>query len=174
MRTLIAIVLALAVQSAECAAEAWELVKPNNLGFSVEFPGKPEYKEEEGDDGGKIRTYAVASPAAAYDLTIWDLPEGSVGAEHVSQVLDNFRERTLDGLHAKLKSETKIEIGGHQARDVTADVMGMVWRGRIVVAGNRLYQIVAIVSKAEEQSATTEKYLLSFKLLGEAGGDASK
>ncbi len=174
MRNLITIVLALAAHSAVCAAEAWELVKPDNLGFSVEFPGKPEYKEEEGDDGGKIRTYAVKSPAAAYDVTIWDLPEEATAPENVSQFLDNFRERNLDGITAKLRAETKIEIGGHPARDVTADVMGMVWRGRIVVAGNRLYQIVAIVSKAEEQSATTEKYLLSFKLLGEAGGDARK
>ncbi len=129
MRTLIAIVLALAFQTAECAAEAWELVKPDNLGFSVELPGKPEFKEEEGDDGGKIRTYAVRSAAAAYDVTIWDLPDGAVGPENVSQFLDNFRERNLDGISAKLRTEAKIEIGGQPARDVTADVMGMVWRG---------------------------------------------
>ena len=44
--------------------------------------------------------------------------------------------------------------------------MGMVRRSRTVIAGNRLYQIVAIVSKDEEQSETTMRYLTSFKLLG--------
>ena len=174
MRTLIAIVLALAVHTAECAAESWELVKPDNLGFSVELPGNPEFKEENGDDGGKIRTYAVRSSAAAYDVTIWDLPEGATTPENVSQFLDNFRDSTLDGISAKLRTEAKIEIGGHPARDVTADVMGMVWRGRMVIAGNRLYQVVAIVSKASEHSETTEKYLSSFKLFGEAAGSAGK
>ena len=37
MRKLIAIVLALAVQTAECAAEDWELVKADNLGFQAEY-----------------------------------------------------------------------------------------------------------------------------------------
>lgn len=174
MRFLIALVLAFAVQTAQCSAETWELVKPDNLGFSVEFPAKPEFKEEQGDDGGKIRTYAVRSAAAAYDVTIWDLPEGAVKPENSSPFLDNFRDGTLDGITAKLRAETKIEIGGQPARDVIADVMGMVWRGRLVIAGNRLYQVVAIVSKAAEQSETTERYLSSFKLLDGVAGDAKK
>lgn len=44
----------------------------------------------------------------------------------------------------------------------------------MVVAGNRLYQIVAIVSKAAEHSETTDKYLSSFKLLGDETGSAGK
>ena len=174
MRKLIALVLALAVQTAGGSAGAWDLVTSDSLGFAVEFPGKPEYNEQSDDLGngrtGMIRTYAVKSPAAAYDVTIWDLPEEATAPENVSQFLDNFRERNLDSISAKLRIETKIEIGGHPARDVTADVMGMVWRGRMVVARNRLYQIVAIISKNAEQSETTEKYLASFKLLGEAAG----
>ena len=174
MRTLIAIALAFAVQTAECAAESWELVKADNLGFSVEFPGKPEFNENSGDDGGKIRTYVMRSPAAAYDVTIWDLPKEAVASENVNQFLDNFRDSNLDGISAKLRTEAKIEIGGQPARDVTADVMGMVWRGRMVIAGNRLYQVIAIVSKDAEQSETTLKYLSSFKLLGDPAGDAKK
>ena len=178
MRNLIAIILALAVQAAECAAETWELVKPDKLGFSVEFPGKPEYSETSDDLGngrkGMIRTYVIKSPAAVFDVTIWDLPEEATAPENVSQFLDNFRERNLDGISAKLRTEAKIEIGGQPARDVIADVMGMVWRGRMVIAGNRLYQVVAIISKDSEHSVTTEKYLSSFKLLGEAAGGAGK
>ncbi len=164
MRKIFAFLVALAALSAECSAQSWELVKPDGLGFQVELPGKAEFKEESGDDGGKIRTYVVASPAAAYDVTVWDMPNASVAPEDVSQSLDNIRDRNLDGLSAKLRSETKIEINGHQARDVTADVMGMVWRGRMVIANNRIYQIIAIVSKAAERSETTEKYFASFKL----------
>lgn len=174
MRTLIAIVLALALHTAQCAAEAWELVKPDNLGFSVEFPGKPEFTETTGDDGGNIRTYAMRSSAAAYDVTIWDIPKEAIAPEDASQFLDNFRDNNLRGISAKLRTETKIEIGGHPARDVTADVMGMVWRGRLVMAGNRLYQIVAIVSKDAAQSEATLKYLSSFQLLGAAAGETKK
>jgi hypothetical protein len=168
MRNFIALLLILAVLTGECAAESWEVVKPAGLGFEVELPGKPEYDEQSDDLGGgekgMIRTYVVKSSSAAYDVTIFDLPKAGVAPEDVSQVLDNVRDRTLDGVTATLRTETKVDIGGHPARDVTADVMGMVWRGRIVIAGNRLYQVVAIISKAAETSATTERYFASFKL----------
>lgn len=171
MRYLMAILVAFSLQSAICAAGDWELVKPDGLGFEVEFPGKSEFTEQQGDDGGKIRTYAVKSSAAAYDLTVWDLPEGEVGPDDVARVLDNVRDGTLKSISAKLRDEAKIEISGQPARNVTADVMGMVWRGRIVIAGNRLYQLVAIISKSAETSPETERYMNSFKL---HGGTAKK
>ncbi len=172
MRNLIALLLAFAVLTSECAAESWEVVKSDQLGFEVELPGKPEYTEQSDDLGGgekgMIRSYVVKSAAAAYDVTIFDLPKAGVAADDLSQVLDNVRDRTLGGITATLRTETKIQMGEHPARDIVADVMGMVWRGRIVITGNRLYQVVAIISKAAETSATTERYLASFKLAGSA------
>ncbi len=170
MRKILAVMVALVGLTGDGAAQSWQLVKPDGLGFEAELPGKPEYSETTDDLGdgetGMIRTYVVKSPVAAYDVTVWDLPKAGVAPEDVGRVLDNMRDRTLSGLTAKLRTETKIEISGREARDVTADVMGMVWRGRAVIAGNRLYQIVAIISKDAERSAETERYFASFKLDG--------
>ncbi len=178
MRILIALFLAVVLPVAQCAAETWETVKPDGLGFSVEIPGKPEYTEMNDDFGdgksGLIRTYVVKSPAAAFDVTIFDLPEGAVGPDDIERVLDNMRDQSIQGVRGQFRAETKIDIGGHKARDVTADTMGMVWRSRLVIARNKIYQIVAIVSKAAETSETTEKYLASFKLLDGADGDPKK
>ncbi len=174
MRIVIALLLSIALYGAPCAAQTWELVKPDGLGFQVEFPGKPEFNEQSGDDGGKIRTYALRSPAAVYDVTIWDLTEGAVGPGDFERVLDNMRDRSVDGVRGKLRAEAKIDIGGHPARDVIADTMGMVWRGRTAIANNRIYQIVAIVAKGTETSEANEKYFLSFKLLGNASGEPKK
>jgi hypothetical protein len=178
MRILITLFLAVVLPAAQCAAQTWETVKPEGLGFSVEIPGKPEYTEMSDDLGdgttGLIRTYVVKSPAAAYDVTIFDLPKEGVGPDDVDRVLDNMRDRTIEGVRGKFRTETKIDISGHKARDVTADTMGMVWRSRLVIARNKFYQIVAIVSKAEEHSETTEKYLASFKLIGGADDGAKK
>ena len=169
MRFIVAIFLSLALPAAHCAAQTWETVKPDGLGVSVEFPGKPEYTEMKDDLGdgtsGLIRTYVVKSSAAAYDVTIYDLPKEGVGPDDIDRVLDNMRDRTIAGVSGELRAETKIEMGGHKARELTADVMGIVWRSKIVIANNKLYQIVAIVSKAAERSETTEKYMGSFNLL---------
>ncbi|MEQ1578822.1 MAG: hypothetical protein ABL894_14390 [Hyphomicrobium sp.] len=178
MRILIALFLAIALPIETSAAETWETVKPDGLGFSVEIPGKPEYTEMTDDFGdgksGLIRTYVVKSPAAAYDVTIFDLPEGAVGPDDVERVLDNMRDQSIQNVRGQLRAETKIDIGGHQARDVTAETMGMVWRSRLVIAKGKIYQVVAIVSKAAEQSETTIKYLASFKLLDDTDGGQKK
>ena len=184
MRILIALFLAVALQAAHCtaetwgAAQTWETVKPEGLGFAVEIPGKPEYTEMSDDLGdgttGMIRTYVVKSPAAAYDVTIFDLPKAGVAPDDVDRVLDNMRDRTIEGVRGTFRSETKIDIGGHKARDVTADTMGMVWRSKIAIANNKIYQIVAIVSKNDEQSETTMRYLTSFRLLDAAEDTAKK
>ena len=55
MRKLIALVLALTLHAAQCAAQSWESVASAGLGFAAEFPGKPEFTESKGDDGGMIR-----------------------------------------------------------------------------------------------------------------------
>jgi hypothetical protein len=174
MRILIAVLWSLALSAAAHAGETWDLVKPDGLGFQVEFPGKPEFTEQSGDDGGKITTYALRSTTAVYDVTIWDLEAGAVGAEDVSRVLDNMRDRSVAGVRGTLRTETKIDISGRPARDVVADTMGMVWRGRTVIANDRIYQIVAIVKKDTETSDPTEKYMTSFKLLERAVGETKK
>lgn len=170
MRILIAIALALAVHTAECTAETWELIKPDGLGFEAEFPGKPELKESTGDDGGKIWTYVLMHQGAAYDVTVYELQEGSVGPGDIERVLDNMRDHSVQSISGTPRTEAKIEIGGHPARDLTADVMGMVWRSRLTIAHNKIYQSVAIISKTAEKSPETERYLSSFKVLGKAAG----
>ncbi|MFN0218153.1 MAG: hypothetical protein ACKVP4_04965 [Hyphomicrobium sp.] len=166
MRKLIAVLSALTLYTGECAAQSWERVKPDGLGFEAEFPGKPELKESTGDDGGKIRTYVLLSQGSAYDVTVYDLQDGAVGPGDIDRVLDNMRDFSVHAVSATPRTEARIEISGQKARDLTADVMGMVWRSRLTIANNKIYQIVAIVSKAIEKSAETEKYIASFKLTG--------
>jgi hypothetical protein len=174
MRIFMAWLLALTISIAPCAAQTWERIKPDGLGFEVEFPVKPELKESTGDDGGAIRTYAVMFEGAAYDFTIWDFKEGAVLPSEIDRVLDNMRDNSVKSISGTPRTETKIEIGGHKARDLTADVMGMVWRSRLTIANNKIYQIVAIVSKANEASPTTLRYLSSFNIVSSAAGDAKK
>ena len=174
MRTIIAAVLAFTLHTAVGLAQSPVHVEPEGLGVAADFPGTPEYTETTGDDGGTIRTYAVKSPAAAYDLTIWDLPEGAVGPGDIDRLLDNMRDQSIAGIRATLKNETKMDIGGNKARDLTADVMGMVWRSRVAIVNNKIYQIVAIIATKEEQSPSTVDYLNSFKLTDAAGAAAKK
>jgi hypothetical protein len=174
MRILLAFALAFLLQTTHSQAQTWEVLKPDGVGFSAEFPGKPEYNETKGDDGATIRTYVLRGPAGMYDMTVWDLADGAVGPDDIDRVLDNIRDFSVAGINAQPRTEAKIEIDGNKARDLTADVMGMVWRARLTIARNKIYQIVAIVSKTEERSEATMRYLSSLRLIDAADSGAKK
>jgi hypothetical protein len=152
MRNLIAIALALGLQTAAYAEEAWQVVKPEGLGFSVEFPAKPTIKEEDVDLGdgksAKVDTFQILAANAIFDVTIAAYPKGtiqSIGEEHV---LDNARDGAVANAPGPLLSETKLEFAGRPAREIAVDMtMGMVSRSRLFVIGDRLFIVGAIASK---------------------------
>jgi hypothetical protein len=171
MQRLIAVLLALTMQAATCAAEdAWQVLKPDGRGFEIAFPQKPEVKESAEDIGdgqiAKTWTYSILSLSehTIYDVTIAEYPVGAINPNELAQHLDNARDGGLRSSGGTLKSETTIEIGGLPARELLVDLMGMVARSRIVIAGNRLFIVGAITSKGAEQSPASEKYFASFKL----------
>lgn len=170
---LIALLLSLSVWPA-AAEEAWQVLKPDGRGFEIAFPQKPEVKEGDEDIGdgqvAKTWTYSILSLSenTIYDVTIAEYPVGAINPNELAQHLDNARDGGLRSSGGTLKSETKIAIAGLPARELLVDLMGMVARSRIVIAGNRLFIVGAITSKGAEQSPASEKYFASFKLSGSA------
>lgn len=175
MRILPALILALALQTAECAAESPQLVKPDGLGFSVEFPEKPEAKEEEADLGdgkiAKVHTFQKRTSNAIYDVTIAEYPKGMVQSIGEEQVLDNARDGAVNNAPGPLLSETKMEFAGHATRELAIDMtMNLVARSRIFIDGDRLFNVGAIANKNTIKAEHIEKYFASFKMLGGLGG----
>ena len=169
MRIFTAVFVALMFQAAQCAAEPWQTVKPDGLGFSVEFPEKPNIEEEDVDIGegksAKMRTFQIRTSDTIYDVTIAQYPQGTMQSIGEQQVLDNARNGAVNNAPGPLLSETKMEFAGHAARELLVDMtMGLTSRSRVFVLEDRLFNVGAITRKDNQQSANIEKFFGSFKL----------
>ena len=130
MRKFTAIFFALMLQTSLCAAEGWESLKPDGLGFSVEFPEKPNIEEEDVDIGdgksAKMQTFQIRTSNTIYDVTVAQYPKGTIQAIGEQQALDNARDGAVNNALGPLLSETKIEFAGRSARELLIDMtMGL-------------------------------------------------
>lgn len=152
------------------AEDAWQLVNPDGLGFSVEMPRLPNAKEESVDIGNgksaKMRTLQILSESVVYDITVADYPKGAIqAAGDEAQVLDNARDGILQNAMGPLKSGTKIEFVGRTTRELLVDMTtGFTSRSRIFIVGDRLFNVGAITEDGNVRSALVERYFASFKL----------
>ena len=86
-----------------------------------------------------------------------DLPE---------QLLDDSREAALENLGGKLVSEKPIKLVRHNGREILIEVakQDRLFRVRVYLVGNRLYQTVLFGPPKAVRSTEAQKYLDSFKL----------
>ena len=176
MRSL-ALLLAMPLTLSPTAAETWQAVKTEGLGFKIEMPGDPKVEEQDVDLGdgksAKMRTIQILSPQAIYDVTIADYPAGMAQSIGTDTVLDNARDGALANAPGPLKSESKVVFAGPTARELLVDMtMGMTLRSYIFLVQDRLYNIGAITKDGGERSADIEKYFRSFTIDG--AGSAAK
>ncbi len=152
------------------AEEAWQLLKPDGLGFSIEMPEAPNAQEEDIDLGdgtsAKMRTFQIISQNVIYDITVADYPSGAIqAAGGDAQALDNARDGILRQAMGQLKSDTKIVFADRPTRELLIDMtMDMTARSRIFIVGDRLFNVGVITRNGNERSASVERYFASFKL----------
>lgn len=171
MRMFIALLLLTFVHAA-AAKEVWHLLKPDGLGFSIEFPSEPRAEEQDVDISNgksvKMRTFQLltAATSSLFDVTLADYPAGSVASIGEDQALNNARDGALGKSEFKLNSETKIDYAGRPARELIVTMgMGLTLRSHIFIVGDRLYNVGHIAAAGNERSETAEKFFASFKLI---------
>lgn len=176
MRRPIAIVLALTLYAAAANADSWQTVSLDTHGSTIDLPDKPNIKDEDVDLGdgqvAKMRTYAVMAKGAAYDVTVSQYPDDYIDQNALEQSLENTRNQLVGNSVGTFKSEAKISIDGHPARDVQLDAMGMDMRCQIVFVGDRQFLVTAITPKSLDP-AVLEKFLASFKPAREKNADSN-
>jgi hypothetical protein len=91
------------------------------------------------------------------------LKEG--GEDLVKKIFDGTRDELLKSFGGKLLSEKKLTLGKHPGRELQVEVKALgVYRVRVYLVGERMYQIIVMGPKALTDSKETEKLLESFKL----------
>lgn len=142
--------------------------------FTVLMPGEPERNSEtQKTYMGEINLEMfVAQPpkqAVAYMVVYNDFPYSYGQMTNPQTILDNARDIALKTTKSKLISQRNIlSSNGHPGKEITyINTSGKITRSRMYVAEGRLYQVMAITSKKQQQSLarTITGYLNSFHVV---------
>lgn len=158
----------------ERAAASWRAFAPEGAGFTVLMPGVPERRHEVArGERRSVETdvYTLELPAGGfYSIVISRLPKRAEPGRETDQALDSAVERAVASASARLVSKQTVFLGGQPGRQVEAEAPesavagGATLKGRMFVSGERLYEVIAVVPRAEAGSPATARFLDSFEL----------
>ena len=137
--------------------------------FEILMPGEVKQfpVEVQNEFGHSVLHMNVATWDQTMVVVNWlDYPP-DVAQDLPEQLLDDSREGALDNLGGKLVSETAIKLGRHEGRELLIEVakQDRLFRARIYLVGNRLYQTVLFGPPKAVKSKQAQQYLDSFKLI---------
>lgn len=140
--------------------------------FTVRLPGQPREQEQPvSTTAGAVmlRSYTVNLGSRAFLVSYADYPEKAVDATNPTLILNGARDGMLNQIRARRLSERKVRVQGNYGRSVEADLTGsggMELRAsvRIVLAKNRIYQLIAITPTAEAGAAEVKEFLESLRI----------
>jgi hypothetical protein len=154
------------IATARAQGVAWEIYRPEGLGFEVEMPGKPKIATEKFERDDPV----VKSIAAEVDVD-----QVAYGASYAEYRDPAFLEQEVAAqqmlaraLEARMRV-TPFTLDGIEGRHIVMESTGLNGIVRIVVTNNRRIMLNVMGNPEIHTSATVRRFFDSFKLLPEAG-----
>jgi hypothetical protein len=147
----------------------WQTYSDPDGDFSLKFPSKPQATERQVklDTGGTaVMKMIAATPdkATLYIFTYYHGP-GSAG-KTIEEALNGARDGFISGAHGALLDEQRIQIDGHQGRDIQArSATGSVFNTRFIADEQRMIMLsVETAAGLKADSKSVQKFFSSLKL----------
>lgn len=139
------IVLLVALALAGCSAPVPPLFESPEHKFRVRF-GRPPAVHDKADNGIPSQLFTVTSTSGAYTVRAYKLPitlEQATGAS--AQILDDAKNDLVKSVGGTQTESASVALGGkYPGRSFTATAQAPkpgVLRGRVYLAGTRLYKV---------------------------------
>lgn len=153
-------------------AQTWQVLEPAQQGFRVELPGPPQDAHATAfDDHGRVEPVQMIesqSDGPIQYVLCWsdNPPVVRAARSQPDATLNSARDGMLTRTHSSLDDEVRINVGGFPAREISAhNAQGGVLNARLILAGNRLYMLMALFpSAAERREADVLRFFQSFQL----------
>ena len=166
---------AAATKTSTASSSGSEVISEDG-GFKIRFPAKPAFKTETRNDPTlgniDVNTYDAKRGSSEYSIVWLDYPDVVLQAAEPEALLDKVLE-SLAGSNTLDDKRAITENGnpGLQAKINMGD-QGYV-RYTSVLAGNRLYQAIAVMPDDVKDAADANSFLNSFELLDGATSNAT-
>ncbi len=150
-------------------AQAWTEFRSTEWGFQVKFPGKLEQEDQTvRTNAGPVVNHIFgvrnADDTEAFQVQVADFP--ALASVPVETSLDNLARGQL-GADKKVRNRQNVVQNGLPARRQTMESNdgALVADTLVVRKGNRVYQVIHVVSPKLENRATIDQFFKSFALI---------
>jgi hypothetical protein len=114
--------------------------------------------------------YITEMGSTAFGAGFSDFP-GSAAATDPEKVLAGARDGAAGNVNGTVVDERPIELAGHPGLEIAVEIPagaavpgGAMYRGRLYLVGNRLYQVIYVALKSDENPAEYQRLFESFQL----------
>lgn len=152
---------------------AWNTFQCVEGRFRVLMPGEPKYVRKESEPGAApvaVHGYSVYRRSRYFLVMYLDLAPGAMNRD-VSEVIDSAVQKRFASIGRVVLQKRPVSISGRVGAEFSMDVPPSSppgeghCDGRIVLDGQRLYQMFAFSAKGEDL-ATHRTFLDSFEITG--------
>jgi len=164
------ILILLPLLLAACWSLTWQEFLAPDSRFHVLMPGLPEMQVNQVPTGFGVleqTVFMVDRGPQAYMVGYTTLDEAILGEYSPDAILEDFAGRGTAGVGGEVLDYSVTEVDGYPGRAVrlsVADGDGVI-DARFVLAGDRVYQVAAIVATKIVDEEVNARFLDSFKVL---------
>lgn len=170
--SLISIALVASVSLGGCAKREWRVFTSDAGGFKVLMPGTPKPQTQSVNTAAgtiDVTMYIVEVDHGAYAVGFSDFPQEMVAQADPQAVLEGAMNGSASNMGGSVTSSRDITLGAISGKEFTAAVRineadDAAYKGRVYLAGNRLYQVFMCGLKGRTSAKEIDHFLRSFTL----------
>jgi hypothetical protein len=165
------IIAAFVLCSASLAAHDDKKYESATGKYKVVFPGKPDSETKKVEDG-ELNVTSYAMNGGGFLVIYTDLSAAKLKENKAKDLLASGEKGLVDSFKAKVKSSKDIEFGKQKfpAKEITAEAflakeaISIHIRLTLILADNRLYQILVFGPKELPAGEDADKFFKSFEI----------
>jgi len=167
MRRLAFVVVVLAIQLLPARAQdQWQEFRSEADGFSVSLPRKPEITSRRiGTSKATQTNYLIESGQVTYLVSVVQLEKGKGPKKPDQAYFERLLKNYVEGSGTTLRTSKLATIAGKPGIDAICDAGNSAHQVQVFVSGDRVYMVIYVGPKGQENSPDPTRYRNSFKLI---------
>jgi hypothetical protein len=167
MRQFVFALLMLAVQLAPASAQdQWREFRADADGFVVSFPQDPTVTSRRIKDTKATQSmFLIEKGDMAYLVSVVHMEKGTGPKKPDHKYFQNLMKNYTDGSGTTLRSSKPATIAGKPGIDGISDAGNSAHQVQILAFGDRVYMVIYVGLKGQENSADATRFRNSFKLI---------
>ena len=157
----------LAVQLPPASAQdQWREVRADAQGFIVSLPQDPTYTSRRiGKTNATQTNFLIESGPITYLVSVIQLEKGKGPKNPDQTYFQNLVKNYTEGSNTTLRTSKPATIAGKPGIEAISDAGNSTHQLQVLATGDRVYLVVYVGPKGQENSADPVRYRGSFKLI---------